>query len=152
MGLAVYNSIILDIRFPACCYKKLLSPAVVPYQDPHASVGVASLGLQDLMEAMPVRSVTAVKAFVFCSAKIQLLRIWRESWSDELNFLLSRFRRFRRRHFFNFHRFFPVSPSFFSAFLSCSDPPSLLPPTQPPSQATTTTHTPLPSIPDTSFP
>lgn len=68
MGLAVYNSIILDIRFPACCYKKLLSPAVVPYQDPRASVGVASLGLHDLMEAMPVRCVTALKAFVFRSA------------------------------------------------------------------------------------
>nr|XP_033799293.1 probable E3 ubiquitin-protein ligase HECTD2 isoform X2 [Geotrypetes seraphini] len=26
MGLALYNSITLDIRFPPCCYKKLLSP------------------------------------------------------------------------------------------------------------------------------
>jgi hypothetical protein len=24
MGLAIYNSTILDIRFPPCCYKKLL--------------------------------------------------------------------------------------------------------------------------------
>ena len=55
MGLAVYNSIILDIRFPPCCYKKLLSPAVVPFHDPHATVGLAALGLQDLIEAMPVR-------------------------------------------------------------------------------------------------
>lgn len=54
MGLAVYNSIILDIRFPPCCYKKLLSPAVVPFHDPHATVGIAPLGLKDLMEAMPV--------------------------------------------------------------------------------------------------
>ena len=54
MGLAVYNSIILDIRFPPCCYKKLLSPAVVPFQNPNASVGLAQLGLQDLMDTMPV--------------------------------------------------------------------------------------------------
>ena len=54
MGLAVYNSIILDIHFPPCCYKKLLSPAVVPYQNPGATVGVANLGLEDLREAMPV--------------------------------------------------------------------------------------------------
>ena len=27
MGLAIYNSTILDIRFPPCCYKKLLSSA-----------------------------------------------------------------------------------------------------------------------------
>lgn len=53
MGLAVYNSIILDIRFPPCCYKKLLSPAVVPFHNPNATVGIASLGLQDLMETMP---------------------------------------------------------------------------------------------------
>lgn len=54
MGLAVYNSIILDIRFPPCCYKKLLSPAVVPFHNPNATVGMAPLGLQDLMETMPV--------------------------------------------------------------------------------------------------
>lgn len=54
MGLAVYNSIILDIRFPPCCYKKLLSPAVVPFHNPNATVGIAPLGLQDLMETMPV--------------------------------------------------------------------------------------------------
>ena len=54
MGLAVYNSIILDIRFPPCCYKKLLSPAVVPFHNPNASVGLAQLGLQDLMDTMPV--------------------------------------------------------------------------------------------------
>lgn len=53
MGLAVYNSIILDIRFPPCCYKKLLSPAVVPFHNPNATVGMAPLGLQDLMETMP---------------------------------------------------------------------------------------------------
>ena len=32
MGLAVYNSIILDLHFPAICYRKLLTPPVVPPQ------------------------------------------------------------------------------------------------------------------------
>ena len=53
MGLAVYNSTILDIRFPLCCYKKLLSPAAVPF-DPNAVVGVTTLELSDLKEVMPV--------------------------------------------------------------------------------------------------
>ncbi|XP_032229698.2 probable E3 ubiquitin-protein ligase HECTD2 isoform X2 [Nematostella vectensis] len=53
MGLAVYNSIILDIHFPSCCYKKLLSPAVVPFHNPNARVGLANLGLEDLAEVMP---------------------------------------------------------------------------------------------------
>eukprot|EP00106_Octopus_bimaculoides_P020683 XP_014788125.1 PREDICTED: probable E3 ubiquitin-protein ligase HECTD2 [Octopus bimaculoides] len=48
MGLAVYNSIMLDIRFPPCCYHKLLSPAVVPYMNDKATVGVAPLTLSDL--------------------------------------------------------------------------------------------------------
>ena len=56
MGLAVYNSIILDIHFPSCCYKKLLSPAVVPYQNPNARVGLPNLGIDDLAEVMPVRT------------------------------------------------------------------------------------------------
>lgn len=55
MGLAVYNSIMLDIRFPACCYKKLLSPAVVPYNNPKMPVGVAQLTLQDLQLVHPVK-------------------------------------------------------------------------------------------------
>lgn len=53
MGLAVYNSTILDIRFPLCCYKKLLNPAVVP-TDRNATVGVTKLHLSDLKEVMPV--------------------------------------------------------------------------------------------------
>ena len=53
MGLAVYNSTILDIRFPLCCYKKLLSPAVVPF-DQNAVVGVTKLEMSDLKEVMPV--------------------------------------------------------------------------------------------------
>ncbi len=54
MGLAVYNSINLDIRLPLCCYKKLLSPAVVPFQNPNAPVGMAQLGLNDLNDVNPV--------------------------------------------------------------------------------------------------
>ena len=54
MGLAVYNSIILDIHFPPICYKKLLSPAVVPYNNPSATVGVATVGLSDLKHTLPV--------------------------------------------------------------------------------------------------
>lgn len=53
MGLAVYNSIILDLRFPSCCYKKLLSPAVVPYNNPRATVGVTRLSLNDLKLVHP---------------------------------------------------------------------------------------------------
>uniref|UniRef100_A0A0L8FP38 HECT-type E3 ubiquitin transferase n=1 Tax=Octopus bimaculoides TaxID=37653 RepID=A0A0L8FP38_OCTBM len=37
-----------DIRFPPCCYHKLLSPAVVPYMNDKATVGVAPLTLSDL--------------------------------------------------------------------------------------------------------
>ena len=32
MGLAVYNSIILDLHFPSICYRKLLTPPVVPQE------------------------------------------------------------------------------------------------------------------------
>ncbi|XP_026869280.2 probable E3 ubiquitin-protein ligase HECTD2 [Electrophorus electricus] len=52
MGLAVYNSITLDIRFPPCVYKKLLTPPVVPC-DPDAPVGMATLTLDDLQQIMP---------------------------------------------------------------------------------------------------
>lgn len=53
MGLAVYNSINLDLRFPPCCYKKLLSPPVVPFNNPRAQVGVANLTLKDLKTVQP---------------------------------------------------------------------------------------------------
>ncbi|KAJ8317303.1 hypothetical protein KUTeg_005207 [Tegillarca granosa] len=53
MGLAVYNSIILDIHFPPCCYKKLLSPAVVPYNNPRAIVGVIPATVDDLKLIQP---------------------------------------------------------------------------------------------------
>lgn len=53
MGLAVYNSIILDIHFPACCFKKLLSPAVVPYNNPQAMVGMTTMNINDLKTVQP---------------------------------------------------------------------------------------------------
>uniref|UniRef100_A0A8C3KRH4 HECT-type E3 ubiquitin transferase n=1 Tax=Calidris pygmaea TaxID=425635 RepID=A0A8C3KRH4_9CHAR len=52
MGLAVYNSITLDIRFPPCCYKKLLSPPIVPC-DHNALVGICDVTLDDLIQIMP---------------------------------------------------------------------------------------------------
>nr|BAC26510.1 unnamed protein product [Mus musculus] len=52
MGLAVYNSITLDIRFPPCCYKKLLSPPVVP-SDQSTPVGICSVTIDDLCQVMP---------------------------------------------------------------------------------------------------
>ncbi|KAI3388995.1 hypothetical protein SNEBB_006649 [Seison nebaliae] len=53
MGLAVYNGIILDIRFPSICYKKLLSPAIVPYANPSHTIGFHSATLDDLEEFDP---------------------------------------------------------------------------------------------------
>ncbi|KAM6092253.1 putative E3 ubiquitin-protein ligase HECTD2 [Theristicus caerulescens] len=52
MGLAVYNSITLDIRFPPCCYKKLLSPPIVPC-DHNTLVGICDVALDDLFQIMP---------------------------------------------------------------------------------------------------
>uniref|UniRef100_A0A9J8AQF2 HECT-type E3 ubiquitin transferase n=1 Tax=Cyprinus carpio carpio TaxID=630221 RepID=A0A9J8AQF2_CYPCA len=52
MGLAVYNSITLDIRFPPCVYKKLLTPPIVPC-DLDTTVGMATLTLDDLQQIMP---------------------------------------------------------------------------------------------------
>ena len=54
MGLAVYNSINLDVRFPTVCYRKLLSPAVVPFNNPRAAVGITPVTLDDLRKVMPV--------------------------------------------------------------------------------------------------
>lgn len=53
MGLAVYNSITLDIQFPPCCYKKLLSPPIVPC-DQNTPVGIGSVAIDDLCQVMPV--------------------------------------------------------------------------------------------------
>lgn len=72
MGLAMYNSIILDLNFPLCCFKKLLTPHT--YSNPvyddsgtyahskgdHLSVGpimnagVVKFSLDDLETLMPV--------------------------------------------------------------------------------------------------
>ncbi|XP_072827697.1 probable E3 ubiquitin-protein ligase HECTD2 isoform X2 [Vicugna pacos] len=52
MGLAVYNSITLDIRFPPCCYKKLLSPPIVP-SDQNTPVGICNVTTDDLCQIMP---------------------------------------------------------------------------------------------------
>ena len=52
MGLAVYNSNILDLHFPSVCYQKLLSPPVVPHADMHLGV-VRNPGLDDLAQIMP---------------------------------------------------------------------------------------------------
>uniref|UniRef100_A0A1I8G971 HECT-type E3 ubiquitin transferase n=1 Tax=Macrostomum lignano TaxID=282301 RepID=A0A1I8G971_9PLAT len=53
MGLAVYNSINLDVRFPSICYRKLLSPSVVPSATGTTQLGVCSITLTDLREVMP---------------------------------------------------------------------------------------------------
>ncbi|XP_046686102.1 probable E3 ubiquitin-protein ligase HECTD2 [Homalodisca vitripennis] len=53
MGLAVYNSIILDLHFPSICYRKLLSPPVVPPVDT-SNVGIVPMPtVDDLAEIMP---------------------------------------------------------------------------------------------------
>ena len=55
MGLAVYNNIILDIHFPPCCYKKLLSSTTgVPRREHKLVEMAADLGLGDLIQVMPV--------------------------------------------------------------------------------------------------
>ena len=71
MGLAVYNSIILDLHFPTACYKKLLSPPVVP-QDVKSStlMGTADVTLDDFAEVMPVNIALLLNTFFFsfCSS------------------------------------------------------------------------------------
>ncbi|XP_061693993.1 probable E3 ubiquitin-protein ligase HECTD2 isoform X2 [Syngnathoides biaculeatus] len=52
MGLAVYNSITLDIHFPLYCYRKLLTPPTAPC-DRNAPVGVATATLDDLRQISP---------------------------------------------------------------------------------------------------
>ena len=51
--LYYYFSIILDLHFPSICYRKLLTPPVVPAND-DTSVGIAANpSLDDLAEIMP---------------------------------------------------------------------------------------------------
>ena len=60
MGLAVYNSIILDLKFPSICYDKLLNPPVVPNVD-FISVGILKdPSLEDLSEIMPVSNLLKI--------------------------------------------------------------------------------------------
>ncbi|CAL8297862.1 unnamed protein product [Merluccius merluccius] len=52
MGLAVYNSIALDVHFPLYCYRKLLTPPTAPC-DQTAPVGMATATMEDLQQIMP---------------------------------------------------------------------------------------------------
>ena len=63
MGLAVYNSIILDLHFPSICYRKLLSPPVVPDVDTADVGSVRMPTVDDLAEIMPVSG----KMLLHCS-------------------------------------------------------------------------------------
>ncbi|CAG2103150.1 unnamed protein product, partial [Medioppia subpectinata] len=53
MGLAVYNSIILDLHFPTLCFKKLLSPPVVPQDVDRNPVGMCNITMDDFTQVMP---------------------------------------------------------------------------------------------------
>uniref|UniRef100_A0A914V3A1 HECT-type E3 ubiquitin transferase n=1 Tax=Plectus sambesii TaxID=2011161 RepID=A0A914V3A1_9BILA len=55
MGLAVYNGVILDVRFPLCCFKKLLGPPVVPrvYDITSTPLGIVEASLKDLEQIDP---------------------------------------------------------------------------------------------------
>ena len=59
MGLAVYNGVQLSVRFPPCAYRKLLSPPIVPINNPNAIVGVGQVTLDDLKQVLPVKFLTA---------------------------------------------------------------------------------------------
>ncbi|XP_069704563.1 probable E3 ubiquitin-protein ligase HECTD2 [Periplaneta americana] len=65
MGLAVYNSIILDLHFPSICYRKLLSPPVVPDVDTADVGNVKAPTVEDLAEIMPdvSRGLTELLAY-----------------------------------------------------------------------------------------
>ena len=59
MGLAVYNAIILDIRFPLVCYKKLLTPAFILEHSANMEkirVGIIPPTLNDFRTIRPVSS------------------------------------------------------------------------------------------------
>lgn len=64
MGLAVYNSNILDLHFPSVCYRKLLTPPVVPNVGSNRIGVITSPMLDDLTEIMPV-SENFQKNFLF---------------------------------------------------------------------------------------
>lgn len=59
-------SIILDLHFPSICYRKLLSPPVVPANN-SARVGVVkNFNLDDLAQFMPVRIYDAISLASVC--------------------------------------------------------------------------------------
>ena len=63
MGLAVYNSIILDLHFPSICYRKLLTPPVVPQEvhTTHASDNLVSFFVHVMCHVKPYQKVAFVK-------------------------------------------------------------------------------------------
>lgn len=79
MGLAVYNCITLDLRFPLVLYRKLLSTPVsgLMKQNPSNSqsnpVGVVPVSLDDLKDVDPVRFSNCFKMSILIFGR--LLRI-----------------------------------------------------------------------------
>lgn len=72
MGLAVYNSIILDIHFPLVCYKKLLTKTKIAKKTKRRKpsridkpVGYFNVGLHDLTELMPVSGWTVYSCMFY---------------------------------------------------------------------------------------
>lgn len=45
---------ILDLHFPTLCFKKLLSPPVVPQDLDRSPVGMCNITMDDFSEVMPV--------------------------------------------------------------------------------------------------
>jgi len=62
----VYNSTILDLHFPAVCYRKLLSPPIPPPpEDESVLLGVVQQPtIEDLAEIMPVHFCTGFKSIM----------------------------------------------------------------------------------------
>ncbi|XP_012889772.1 PREDICTED: probable E3 ubiquitin-protein ligase HECTD2 [Dipodomys ordii] len=81
MGLAVYNSITLDIRFPPCCYKKLLSPPIVP-EDQNTPVGICSVTIDDLCQIMPLLRPEEVEILVCGSPELDMHALQRSTQYD----------------------------------------------------------------------
>ncbi|GFG39371.1 hypothetical protein Cfor_08324 [Coptotermes formosanus] len=70
MGLAVYNSIILDLHFPSICYRKLLSPPVVPDVDTADVGSVRMPTVDDLAEIMPSTTLNHA-CFMNCQVSLE---------------------------------------------------------------------------------
>lgn len=70
MGLAVYNAIILDIRFPLVCYKKLLTPAFLPEHMGNLlkiQIGIIKSTLTDFRTIRPVKkNINGIISFENC--------------------------------------------------------------------------------------